>query len=180
MGTSRRPDSRREPGFEDADIPTEVTARPKTLGANVPEEPLPRVFNDPADQDPENETEVTTLTRGSSIPRGALPRGVRAWLEVRHGPCKVNPVPITKASTVLGRGRQADIRIADPKLSRSHTVIFFVRGEFRIRDDRSANGTLLNGSNVVEYALHDRDEIVVGGSIFIFRAELKDGLPPPK
>jgi hypothetical protein len=180
MGSSRRPDTRREPGFEDAEIPTEVTARPKALGATTSEEPLPRVYNDPVDEDPESETEVTALARGALMPRGALPRGVRAWLEVHLGPCKVNPVPITKASTVLGRGRQADIRIADPKLSRSHLVIFFMRGEFRIRDDKSANGTLLNGSSVVEYALHDRDEIVVGASIFIFRVELKDGPPPPK
>jgi pSer/pThr/pTyr-binding forkhead associated (FHA) protein len=75
-------------------------------------------------------------------------------------------------TTLIGRGHEADVRIRDARISRRHATIFFSGTEFRIRDEGSGNGTMLNGSRVVEYCVKDGDEIVVGRSILRFRVEL--------
>jgi pSer/pThr/pTyr-binding forkhead associated (FHA) protein len=70
---------------------------------------------------------------------------------------------------VIGRGSDADVRVDDPKVSRKHASIFYTGSEFRIRDESSINGTVLNGSRVVEYAIRDGDELVIGETLLRFR-----------
>jgi hypothetical protein len=76
---------------------------------------------------------------------------------------------LTTTCTVVGRGDDVQLRVADKKISRRHASIEFKAGEFRIRDEKSANGTLLNGSRVLEYALRHGDEVVVGDTKLRFR-----------
>jgi pSer/pThr/pTyr-binding forkhead associated (FHA) protein len=63
----------------------------------------------------------------------------------------------------------ADVRLDDRRASRRHASIFYSGSEFRVRDEGSANGTLLNGSKVVEYALRDGDELLVGDTLIRIR-----------
>src|SRR5581483_2655268 len=93
-----------------------------------------------------------------------LPPNVTAWLET--GSCSLL---ITKVRAVIGRGPGSDARLHDPKASRKHASIFFTGSEFRVRDESSANGTLLNGSRVVEYAIRDGDELLIGDAVLRFR-----------
>src|SRR3954467_3845402 len=66
-------------------------------------------------------------------------------------------VPLHGPVTHIGRGFSADLRLEDQSISRRHAVIVERRGGMRILDDRSANGTFVNGRRVAEAALHDRD-----------------------
>ncbi len=104
---------------------------------------------------------------------------MRAWLEVRSGPTfGQRPVHLTTVRTQIGRDPQADVRIEDRTLSRRHATILFTGEEFRIRDEVSGNGTLLNGFRVAEYVLRDRDVVRVGATVFVFH--ISSTLPGPK
>ena len=64
--------------------------------------------------------------------------------------------------THIGRGLAAHVRFEDQRVSRDHAII--VRhGRFaRLLDNRSANGTFVNGRRVVVTNLQDGDVIRVG------------------
>jgi predicted component of type VI protein secretion system len=79
--------------------------------------------------------------------------------------------PLEKTRTLIGRGIEADLRVDDPSASRKHASVFFTGDEFRVRDESSLNGTLLNGSRVVEYAIRDGDELLVGDTLLRFRCQ---------
>ena len=64
--------------------------------------------------------------------------------------------------THIGRGLTADVRFEDQRVSRDHAII--VRhGRFaRLLDNRSANGTFVNGRRVVVTNLNHGDVIRIG------------------
>jgi FHA domain len=64
--------------------------------------------------------------------------------------------------THIGRGLTAHVRFEDPRVSRDHAII--VRhGRFaRLLDNRSANGTYLNGRRVLATNLAHGDVVRVG------------------
>jgi pSer/pThr/pTyr-binding forkhead associated (FHA) protein len=79
-------------------------------------------------------------------------------------------VALHQAVTHLGRGFSADLRLEDQSISRRHAVIVDDGAGARILDDRSANGTFVNGVRVAEAPLHDRDVIRLGRVTLVFRA----------
>jgi hypothetical protein len=167
----RSPDLRREPD-SDEDLPTDIYSREELF----PPKPklrleVPGTSSAPPTCGPEDSTLIVRSSK-ASVATAAMPRAVRAWLEVVSGPAlDVGKFPITMVRTVIGRGHQADIRIHDSRLSRKHATIFFTGEEFRIKDETSGNGTILNGSRVVEYCVRTGDEVIAGGSTFRFRVE---------
>jgi pSer/pThr/pTyr-binding forkhead associated (FHA) protein len=80
-------------------------------------------------------------------------------------------VALRQAVTHVGRGFSADLRLEDQSVSRRHAVIVDDgEGEgARILDDRSANGTLVNGRRVSDAQLRDRDVIRLGRVALVFR-----------
>ena len=64
--------------------------------------------------------------------------------------------------THLGRGASADIRLDDQRVSRDHAI--FVRHGRRVRllDNRSSNGTFVNGRRAVATTIADGDVIELG------------------
>jgi pSer/pThr/pTyr-binding forkhead associated (FHA) protein len=103
--------------------------------------------------------------------RTALPDFLKAILTVTSGPSSGRKYRLTKVRTTIGRSGEADVRIDDEGISRVHASIHFDGMEFRIRDNRSANGTLLNGSRVKEYALRSGDKLLLGESLLQFSIE---------
>lgn len=77
-------------------------------------------------------------------------------------------VPLHGTVTHIGRGFSADLRLEDQSISRRHAVIVERPGGARILDDRSANGTFVNGRRVAEAALHDRDVIRLGRVVLVY------------
>jgi pSer/pThr/pTyr-binding forkhead associated (FHA) protein len=77
-------------------------------------------------------------------------------------------VPLHGPVTHVGRGFAADVRLDHHSVSRRHAVIVVHPHGTRILDDRSANGTLVNGRRVTEATLHDRDTIELGAVALVF------------
>ena len=77
-------------------------------------------------------------------------------------------IALEKAVTHLGRGFSVDVRIEDQSVSRRHAVIDVRREGARILDDRSANGTYVNGHPVSDAPLRDRDVIRLGRVALVF------------
>lgn len=71
-------------------------------------------------------------------------------------------LPLDRAITHLGRGFTADIQLEDASVSRRHAIVTQRRGAVRILDDRSSNGTFVNGRRILEADLHDGDVVVIG------------------
>lgn len=76
------------------------------------------------------------------------------------------------ALITLGRASECTIPIKDRFLSRRHAEIAFDRGRWFVRDCGSVNGTLLNGTKIIEpEALRPGDRIALGDSEIVFHAD---------
>jgi pSer/pThr/pTyr-binding forkhead associated (FHA) protein len=71
--------------------------------------------------------------------------------------------------THLGRGIAADVRLDDHTVSARHAIIVARPGGVRILDDRSTNGTVVNGRRVDEAELRDGDVLVLGRVVLTYR-----------
>ena len=77
-------------------------------------------------------------------------------------------IPLRGPVTHLGRGFSADVRLDDQSVSRRHAVIVDDGDGVKLLDDRSANGTFVNGERVSEATLRDRDVVILGGVVLVF------------
>lgn len=64
--------------------------------------------------------------------------------------------------THIGRGSTASLRIDEQRVSRDHAIIVRHGRYARLLDNRSSNGTFLNGRRVVATNLRDGDVIRIG------------------
>ncbi len=82
--------------------------------------------------------------------------------------------PLEKAETSIGRAPTSDILLSKDKLtSRRHATVTYENGEYVILDERSANGTFVNGQQLEEMTprtLHDEDHIGIGEHELVFQA----------
>ena len=70
---------------------------------------------------------------------------------------------------VIGRGKEATIRIEDTLLSKEHAVILFRGGRFIFEDRLSSNGSVLNGVEAIgQHELHHGDMLKMGRNTFVF------------
>lgn len=77
--------------------------------------------------------------------------------------------PLTRARTVIGRGTDADITIADAGSSRKHVEILWDGERAMMRDLGSTNGTKVNGSKTREAALPTDTTLTIGRTDLVFR-----------
>jgi pSer/pThr/pTyr-binding forkhead associated (FHA) protein len=63
---------------------------------------------------------------------------------------------------VIGRGRSADVVLAEPTISRSHAAIGFDGEGFFVQDLGSTNGTLVNGAKTKRAPLKNCDVVQMG------------------
>ncbi len=71
--------------------------------------------------------------------------------------------------TTIGRWRENDIVLADPRVSRQHARVRRVGQRWLLQDLDSANGTFLNGEQVCgEVSLWDGDRVSIGGVTLVF------------
>ncbi len=63
---------------------------------------------------------------------------------------------------VIGRGRGADVVLAEATISRAHAAIGCDTEGFFIQDLGSTNGTLVNGAKAERQALKNGDEVRMG------------------
>ena len=76
---------------------------------------------------------------------------------------------IRKDRITIGRSRESDFFLEDLAVSRTHTTINRQpNGRYLLRDEDSANGTLVNGQRISEHLLDDGDKIQVGQTVLVF------------
>ena len=93
-------------------------------------------------------------------PPGPVPGG--GSIRVLRGFYEGLEMPVDRDWMVIGRGRGADIVIAEPTMSRAHAAIGFDGARFFVQDLGSTNGTRVNGSREQKAALKDGDEVQLG------------------
>lgn len=76
--------------------------------------------------------------------------------------------PLVKSRTVIGRGSDADITIADAGTSRRHVEILWDGERAMVRDMNSTNGTKLNGAKVSEAGLTPGSVVTIGRTDIVF------------
>jgi pSer/pThr/pTyr-binding forkhead associated (FHA) protein len=94
----------------------------------------------------------------------AAPAGPPApgrYLEVQ-GPTQALLLPLGRDAVHIGRGLAADLRLDETSVSRRHAILVPRPSGARILDDRSSNGTFVNGSRVQQADLNSGDVLVIG------------------
>jgi pSer/pThr/pTyr-binding forkhead associated (FHA) protein len=71
--------------------------------------------------------------------------------------------------THIGRGMRADVRLDDHTVSARHAIVVARAAGLRILDDRSTNGTIVNGRRIDEAELCDGDVVVLGRVVLTYR-----------
>jgi pSer/pThr/pTyr-binding forkhead associated (FHA) protein len=101
----------------------------------------------------------TEASEGERV-SATVPSG--AFLAVRVGFYEGLEVSIDRDWVVIGRGRSADLVLAEPTISRAHAAIGFDPNGFYIQDLGSTNGTMINGARAERQVLKNGDEIRMG------------------
>ena len=90
------------------------------------------------------------------------------YLELEDGDHRVL-LPLRAGTTHVGRGFACELQLDDQSVSRRHAIIHDRPTGTRILDDRSANGTFVNGRRVNEAQLHDGDVVLLGRVVLTYR-----------
>lgn len=118
------------------------------------------------------ELRTTTGQETGSLPRlnerdrrkGAASASTSApgcYLAIESGDDVVQ-LPLTGAVTRLGRSLSADVHLDDATVSRRHALVVQREAVYVLLDDRSMNGTWLNGERIREAPLQDGDLVELG------------------
>ncbi|MGO9320014.1 MAG: FHA domain-containing protein [Solirubrobacteraceae bacterium] len=89
------------------------------------------------------------------------------YLEIQ-GPDRTLLIPLSGEVMHIGRGLAAGLHLDDASVSRRHAILVPRPAGARILDDRSANGTFVNGRRVQQAELQGGDVIVLGRVVLRF------------
>ena len=88
----------------------------------------------------------------------------------QEGTAEEQIYPFTNDVLTIGRGRDNDIQIKnDSKVSRYHCKVYRRGDHFYIEDNKSSNGSLVNGELITERRLFGGEEVIIGETFFRFR-----------
>ena len=107
-----------------------------------------------------------------AAPHGDDHRGAPSFDHLAAGRyllCGDEAFELTADVTHLGRGITANVRLDDHTVSARHAIVVLRADRVRILDDRSTNGTVVNGRRVDEADLHDGDVVVLGRVVLTYR-----------
>jgi diguanylate cyclase (GGDEF)-like protein len=116
--------------------------------------------------DEEASTRATEATIAMPSPLGPN-QGTRALLTVISGPNIGRVFSVREGETVIGRGREAHVRIDDAGASRAHAHILVDSGRYVLEDLHSTNGTFVAGRRIERVELTSGDRINIGSSVVI-------------
>lgn len=134
---------------------------------------------------PRNPTMPVAAVRNVHIPTAPVPAQPRESggepaatlrLAVVEGPHSGQEFAVGALPAQIGRGAEALVRLdADLGVSRRHAELYQQAGVLRLRDLRSAHGTLVNGFTISDKGLLPGDKIQVGHSLLVLRSASGDG-----
>ena len=78
---------------------------------------------------------------------------------------------LREGKTIIGADNKCDIMLGDKEVSGHHSTVLYRSGKFKLKDEFSTNGTLVNDIEIDTQAeLKDGDKITVGKTELLFRA----------
>jgi len=108
--------------------------------------------------------------RGDDARGGSEDKPRKAVLLYQEGTAEEQIYPFGADVLSLGRGRDNDVQVKnDSKVSRYHCKLYRRGPNFYIEDNKSANGTLVNGELITERRLFGGEEVIIGETFFRFR-----------
>ena len=128
--------------------------------------PAAEATEQPADDRPPPDAPVDGRPAGpeTSVYRATTPDVPRARICVRTQRGDVERVPVRGGTLRIGRARDNDIVLGDPRVSRHHAQVTVRLGTLIYTDLASTNGSYLHGNRVHEIALGPDDVIQLGSS----------------
>ncbi|HZQ37095.1 MAG TPA: FHA domain-containing protein, partial [Dehalococcoidia bacterium] len=105
-----------------------------------------------------------TAAAAPGTSRQPAPAGPRPELLIEADGNRFSYVMQRDAATI-GRAPGNDIVLSVPTLSTNHAIICWQQGGWSVLDQRSRNGTFVNGRRVDSAPLHDGDRIVLGDEV---------------
>ena len=95
-----------------------------------------------------------------------------ARLVVIAGPDEGQAFPLSSGAPLLvGRGRTAAVRLADPHVSRSHCQVKIEGGQVVVEDLDSVSGIFVNDARVRTHALRPGDVLRIGSTLLRLESE---------
>jgi pSer/pThr/pTyr-binding forkhead associated (FHA) protein len=98
--------------------------------------------------------------RNQALP--ARPARSGRYIEVRGPGRQTLLVSLDHGVTHIGRGLHADLRLDENSVSRRHAILVNHHAGVRLLDDRSSNGTYVNGLRITQTELRSGDVLVLG------------------
>jgi len=86
-------------------------------------------------------------------------------LRLKQADETLREIRLTDQAVSLGRSPEADIVVADEKISRLHCGIQLQDGVYHVRDLKSRNGTYLNDVKIEDAPLQPGDRIRMGSTV---------------
>jgi pSer/pThr/pTyr-binding forkhead associated (FHA) protein len=100
-----------------------------------------------------------------------IPITTRSYLKLIRVGKSDRLIELRKEEIVIGRDPECGIHIPEGTVSRRHVRVFFRNEEYHVEDLRSANGTYVNGIQVVRCALRNNDQIDIGEVKMLFHED---------
>ena len=97
---------------------------------------------------------------------------LKAKLVVVGGDAKSAEIPLN-LPTVIGRGREVNLTLPHPLVSRQHCELFERQGKLLVRDLQSLNGTYVDNRRITESEILKPDQLLTIGNV-TFRAVYLD------
>ncbi len=93
---------------------------------------------------------------------------MRVQLTIQNGPHAGSQLEIFSGKVALvGRASWAELSVPDDqRMSGRHFTLECAHGECKLRDQKSSNGTFVNGQRVTEKILRNGDQILAGATLF--------------
>ena len=99
------------------------------------------------------------------------PAAQRARLRIHSGFYEGLEWELDRPSTVIGRGRNADLVLNEATISRAHALFGYEGVEAFVQDLGSTNGTLVNGAREHRKPLAHGDELRMGKLVLRVRRD---------
>ena len=130
------------------------------------------ILSGPEERNLKDTAEVVELRNNSIIRIGSRNnpgRMVLILFTYMGGHIVMEREELRKEQTLIGRSSNNDIVLRHPSVSRIHAIILRQNNQYVIRDNRSVNGIIVNGTPVNrERLLNDKDVIEISGFQLIF------------
>ena len=91
----------------------------------------------------------------------ARPTRPGRYIEV-HGSSEPLLIPLVGGVMHIGRGLIADLHLDEASVSRRHAILVNRQSRTHVLDDRSSNGTYVNGRRISQAELRNGDVLVLG------------------